>query len=93
MHQYLNMVGFKHSPFLINKIICSIIKVYSKFIEYLIDWELKPSVNDLTVIQRSICSSNQGCNLQTLEYWSQIFKNNRFAKFDYYENENLKRYG
>lgn len=37
VHRYLNMVGFKHSPFLINKIICAIVKVYPKSIEYLID--------------------------------------------------------
>lgn len=44
-------------------------------------------------MQRSISSCNQGYSLKTLEYWSQIFKNNRFAKFDYGETENLKRYG
>ena len=92
VHRYLNMVGFKHSPFLVNKIICAIMKIFPKSIEYLIDWDLEPSVNDFTATQRFISSCNQGYSLKTLEYWSQIFKNNRFAKFDYGETENLKRY-
>ena len=78
-----------------NKIKCVFGKICPKYVElYLREfWELEPFVNDFTSIQRAGSVFTQGYNLKTFEYWSQIYTHNRFAKFDYGEHENLKRYG
>ena len=93
--KYLNKLEFKPSSFFINKITCSLGRIFPKFTEYILKEtsEFEPSVNDFTAVQRMGSRFHQGYSLKTLEYWSQIFKKNRFAKYDYGETENLKKYG